>query len=324
MSNSHEDHHDHDHGGLGHVHGSTHGPQLVASLLVTILFVIGEAIAGSRANSLALLSDAGHNASDALALGLAAYAIWVAKKPASSRNTFGFHRVAILTALFNAVSLVVISVIILIEAWKLFVKPEPVVGNLMIWVALISVFMNTVIAWALQGGAKNSINVRAAFIHMIGDAASAAAVVVAGFIVKQTGWVYADPVVAVLIAVFILYTAWGIVSEATNILLEGTPKGLDVNKMVAAMQAVGPVLSVHDIHVWTVSDGMHFLSCHVELAAGSTIENSSSVVRDLCELLAHDFDISHATIQTEIEGMCHKEGSERPIFCGDSSVKHIH
>lgn len=186
MSENHDHCHHH---GLVHVHGSTQGPRLALSLLVTLSFVIGEAVAGYRANSLALLSDAGHNASDALALGLAAYAIWVAKKPANKKNTYGYHRVAILTALFNAVSLVAISFVIFAEAWRLFLKPESVGGDLMIRVALVSVFMNTVIAWALQDGAKDSLNVRAAFIHMVGDAASAAAVVVAGFIVKQTGWV---------------------------------------------------------------------------------------------------------------------------------------
>ena len=174
---------------------------------------------------MALMSDAGHNASDALALGLAAYAIWVARKPANKKNTYGYHRVAILTALFNAVSLVVIAAIIFVEAGHLFLKPEPSQGSLMVWVALVSVFMNTVIAWALAGGAKESLNMRAAFVHMAGDAMSAVAVVIAGLVVKQTGWMYADPVVSVLIGLFILYTACGIVRDATNILLEASPKG---------------------------------------------------------------------------------------------------
>lgn len=321
MSENHDHCHHH---GLVHVHGSTQGPRLALSLLVTLSFVIGEAVAGYRANSLALLSDAGHNASDALALGLAAYAIWVAKKPANKKNTYGYHRVAILTALFNAVSLVAISFVIFAEAWRLFLKPESVGGDLMIRVALVSVFMNTVIAWALQDGAKDSLNVRAAFIHMVGDAASAAAVVVAGFIVKQTGWVYADSVVSVLIGAFILYTAWGIVREATNILLEATPKGLDLDGMVNAMLSIEPVRAVHDVHCWSVSDGMNYMSCHVELPAGSSIEDSSLVVQKLCTLLAHDFKIAHATIQTEVEGACHQHSDAAPRFCEDTSLSHAH
>jgi cobalt-zinc-cadmium efflux system protein len=295
-----------------HIHGSTEGPLLIVSLVVTSLFVLGEAIAGYAAHSLALISDAGHNASDALALGLAAYAIWVAKKPANAKNTYGYHRVAILTALFNAVSLVIIGVIILVEAFELLRNPAPVVGSLMIVVAGISVLMNTVIAKLLSAGAKTSLNMRAAYIHMAGDALSAAAVVVAGFVVRSTGWVYADPLASALIGLFILYSAWGIVRESVSILLESTPRSVDLDRMVAAMETVPTVNSVHDVHVWTVSDGMHYLSCHVELPEGSSIEQVSNVVGQLNELLAHDYGIAHATIQAEVEGTC----LNNPRFCG--------
>ncbi|MHB8637769.1 MAG: cation diffusion facilitator family transporter [Fimbriimonadaceae bacterium] len=315
--------HDHDGHGHGHIHGSTNGPRLLASLGVTIAFVIGEGIAGYRANSLSLLSDAGHNAGDALALGLAAYAIWVAKKPANKNNTYGYHRVAILTALFNAVTLAVISLVILLEAGRLLLRPEPVVGSLMVWVALASVFLNTVIALALRGGSTDSLNMRAAYIHMAGDAGSAVAVVVAGLVVQRTGWVYADPAVSVLIAAFILYTAWGIVRDSTNILLEASPKGLDVDRMVEAMCGVPAVLAVHDVHVWTVSDGMNYLSCHVELPTGCSIEDSSAVVQTLSELLARDFRVAHATIQTEVEGTCHTDVTDAR-FCDPTRVKRRH
>jgi len=309
MSHSCSDHH---HPGGMHIHGSTEGPLLIVSLVVTSLFVLGEAVAGFAAHSLALISDAGHNANDALALGLAAYAIWVAKKPADAKNTYGYHRVAILTALFNAVSLVIIGVIILVEAFELLRNPSPVVGSLMIVVAGISVLMNTVIAKLLSAGAKTSLNMRAAYIHMAGDALSAAAVVVAGFVVRSTGWVYADPLASALIGLFILYSAWGIVRESVSILLESTPRSVDLDRMVAAMETVPTVNSVHDVHVWTVSDGMHYLSCHVELPEGSSIEQVSNVVGQLNELLAHDYGIAHATIQAEVEGTC----LNNPRFCG--------
>lgn len=294
-----------------HVHGATHGPMLIVSLVVTTLFVLGEAIAGYAANSLALISDAGHNASDALALGLAACAIWVAKKPANAKNTYGYHRVAILTALFNAVSLVVIGVVILVESFELLRSPQRVVGSLMIGVAIVSVLMNTVIAKLLSAGAKTSLNMRAAYIHMAGDALSAAAVVVAGFVVRSTGWVYADPIASALIGIFILYSAWGIVRESVAILLEATPRDLDFDRMVEAMEAVPTVGAVHDVHVWTVSDGMNYLSCHVELPEGSSIEEVTVAIGHLNELLAHDFGIAHATIQAEVTGTC----EENPRFC---------
>jgi len=306
-----------------HVHGATHGPRLILSLVVTLAFVAFEGVAGWLSHSLALMSDAGHNASDALALGLAAYAIWIGKRPSNKDKTFGYHRVAILTALFNSLSLIVIAVVIFVEAGELFRTPQAVTPSLMIWVAAVSVVMNTLIAWALSGGAKETLNMRAAFIHMVGDAASAAAVIVAGIVVKLTGWVYADPLVSVMIGVFIIYTAWGVSRDAANILLESTPKDLDVDKMVGAIEALEPVRHVHDIHVWTVGDGMNYLSCHVELPKETTITAASALVQRLNTLLAHDFGIAHATIQTEVEGTCTSEFN-RPRFCDESSVRHSH
>lgn len=321
-SSEHDEHagHDHHHGAGGHVHGATQGPLLWISLVITLVFVVGEYIAGRRANSLALISDAGHNLSDALALGLAAYAVWIARKPANARKTYGYHRVAILTALFNAVTLIVIGILILVEAWHLFQNPETVNGTLMMWVAGIAVLMNTVIAYLLQAGAKDSMNMRAAFIHMAGDALSALGVVIAGIIVRKTGWHYADPAVSVLIAVFILYSSWGIVRDATDILLEGTPKDLDVAKMVAAMRQVPQVQAVHDLHTWTVSDGMNYLSCHVVVAQSCTLPECSKLIQALNELLYHDFQIAHATIQTELSGHCVGLSEQHPLFCGEAAV----
>src|SRR6185503_16390675 len=136
--------------------------------------------------------------------------------------------------------------------------PEPVGSTLMIAVALVAVVMNTVIAYALMGDAKHSLNSRAAFVHMAGDALSSGAVVIAGLVVRTTGWVYADPTVSLLIAAFILYSAWGVVGDATDILMESTPKGIDVERLVAGIKSVPPVCDVHDLHIWTVGDGLHF------------------------------------------------------------------
>ncbi len=283
----------------GHTHGATSGRLLWISLGLTAAFVVAEVFFGLRAHSLALLSDAGHNASDALALGLAAYAVWVARRPANSGKTFGYHRVAILTALINATTLIVIALGILGEAWQSFLHPHPVQGSLMIEVAVVAVLMNTVIAYWLQGDAHSSLNSRAAFVHMAGDALSSLGVVIAGVVIKYTNWPLADPLVSVLIAAFIFHSSWGIIGEATNILLEGAPKGLDLNALVRSMLAVPPVCGVHDLHVWTVGDGMHFLSCHVVLPDTVTMEESASVTAALNASLQEKFGIGHATIQTE-------------------------
>ncbi len=286
----------------GHTHGATSGRGLWLSLGMTGAFVAAEAYFGHRAHSLALISDAGHNVSDALALGLAAYAVWVARRPASPGKTFGYHRVAILTALANAAALVVIALGILVGAFAAFEHPQPVQGTLMIWVAAFGVLMNTVIAKQLQGDSKHSLNARAAYVHMAGDALSSLGVVLAGFLIKATGWTFADPLVSLLIAGFILYSSWGIIGEATNILMEGTPKGMEVEALAAAIKSTPPVLDVHDMHVWTVSDGLHFLSCHVVLPSDCTVSESQSIVAVLNERLHDDFGIGHATIQTETVG----------------------
>lgn len=308
---------------VGHVHGPTSGKKLWISLIVTLAFVVGEAFAGWVSHSLALLSDAGHNLSDALALGLAAYAIWIARKPATARHTYGYHRVAILTALFNAATLVVIALWIGVEAYQRFRHPEPIHGSLMIWVATVAVLMNTVIAVALSGDAKNSLNSRAAFIHMAGDAISSLAVVIAGVIVHYTNWVYADPLVSVLIAAFILYSAVGIVRDATDILMEATPKDLNVGELVAGIKTVSPVCDVHDLHVWTVGDGLRFLSCHVALPATCSLEQCAAIVDTLNHKLHDDFGIEHATIQTEIEGLC-KMTEATDLYCAMEGHAHEH
>lgn len=304
----------------GHVHGPTSGRKMWLSLVVTLLFVIGEAIAGVASHSLALLSDAGHNLSDALALGLAGFAIWIAQRPATATRTYGYHRAAILTALFNAVSLIVLSIWIGVEAWRHFVHPEPVGGAMMIWVALVAVLMNTVITVALSGDAKHSLNHRAAFIHMAGDALSSFAVVIAGIVIHYTDWVYADALVSALIAVFILYSAWGVVVDATDILMENTPKGVDVDELVAGIRNIAPICDVHDLHIWTVGDGLHFLSCHVVLPANYTLEQCAAVVETINKTLHDKYAIGHATIQTEVEGCCPK--AENLLLCGLETHAH--
>jgi len=300
------------------VHGPTEGPALWLSLIITAVFVLGEAFAGYVSHSLALLSDAGHNFSDAFALGLAAYAMWIARRPSNAGKTYGYHRASILTALFNASTLLVIAAVILIEAVRLIRHPEPVHGELMMWVAAVSVLMNTVIAFLLRGGADHSLNVRAAYIHMAGDALSAVGVLLAGWVVKSTGWVYADPVVSLLIAGFIAWSSMGVVRDATNILLEGSPKGLDVEAMIAAMRTVARVQDVHHVHVWTVSDHMNFLSAHVEVSEARTLEECGAIVHELNELLLRRFQIAHATIQVELAGACSGECRLDPTHCGSA------
>ncbi len=305
----------------GHVHGPTSGKRLWISLAVTLLFCAGEAIAGYLSHSLALMSDAGHNVSDAVALGLAAYAVAAVRKPAGGRHTYGYVRVSTLTALFNSTTLVVIALVIAVEAVIRFRHPEPIVGNLMIGVACISVLMNTVIAIALAGDAKHSLNNRAAFIHMAGDALSAVAVVIAGVIVRATGWLYADPIVSLLIAAFIFWSAIGIVREASDVLMEKAPKGLDPVRLAESIGAVEPVCGVHDVHVWTMGESRNLLSCHVALPAAYTLLETTAIVARIGKMLHDDFGIEHATIQPEEDGLC-KLSQAETVFCTMKAHSH--
>jgi cobalt-zinc-cadmium efflux system protein len=275
--------------------------KLKLSMLLTFGFVIIEMLAGVRANSLALVSDAGHNFTDGLALALSWYALCVARKPATPTRTYGYHRVGILTALFNAVTLLVIAVFIFLEAFHLFRHPATVASVPMIAVASVAFVMNTVIALALRGEAAGNVNMRSAFIHMAGDALSSLGVVLAGVVIHYTGWAYADPLISVLIGLFIVYSSWGIVMETVNVLLEGTPRGLDIHDMAQAMMAVPGVVDVHDLHVWTIADGMNALSCHLRVDEAD-LRGAARVVQEVKGVLAADYAVGHATIETECSG----------------------
>jgi cobalt-zinc-cadmium efflux system protein len=287
--------------GHGHDHGSATGKRLLFSVIITVAFVIGEAVAGYFSNSLALLSDAGHNFADALALILSWYALWIAQRPSSAKRSFGNHRVGILVALVNAVSLVVIALLIFWEAATRFRYPEPVQSKPMIIVALIAVLLNTVISLWLRSAAKKDLNIRSAYMHMLGDAISAAGVVAAGVVVAFTGASIADPVVSVLIGLLILWSSWGILKESVNVLLESVPEGIEMETVERAIGTVAGVLAVHDLHVWAVGSGMLCCSCHISVEEQS-VRSGENVLRAVAEKLKHDFGISHSTIQVEVEG----------------------
>jgi len=287
--------HSHDHG------ASPTGRLLLLSVFITIAFVIGEAAAGYFSNSLALLSDAGHNFADALALILSWYGLWIARRPSSAKRTYGYHRVGILVALVNAVSLVMIALLIFWEAASRLRHPEPVQSTPMIVVALIAILLNTVISLWLRRAAKHDLNVRSAYMHMLGDAISAAGVVVAGVIVAFTGASIADPVVSVLIGLLILWSSWGILKESVNVLLEGIPEGMDMKTVEQRINDVHGVLAVHDLHVWTVGSGMICCSCHITVEEQS-VRSGENVLRAVTKELEHDFGISHTTIQVEVGG----------------------
>jgi cobalt-zinc-cadmium efflux system protein len=303
--------HQHDH------HQSLTGRRLVLSIAITFCFVVGEAIAGFYSHSLALISDAGHNFADVVALFLAWYGLWMSRRPATAERTFGYHRVGILTALLNAVSLVVIALLIFWEAIQRLRQPEPVQTTLMIVVALIAVAMNTIISLWLKGESKHDVNVRGAYVHMLGDAFSATGVVIAGVVVATTGSYIADPLVSILIGVFIVWSSWGILKESVNVLLEGIPEGMIMGNLEHTIASVHGVLAVHDLHVWTIGSGVVCCSCHI-MVAEQSIRSGEQVLRAVKEELRHHFGITHTTIQVEVEGC-----AEDDMYCTMKAHRHV-
>jgi cobalt-zinc-cadmium efflux system protein len=215
--------------------------------------------------------------------------------------TYGYHRVGILAALVNAVSLVVISLLIIWEAVDRLRNPEEVHGWLMIVVAAIAIVVNLLIGFWLQAGAKHDINVRSAYLHMIGDAVSAFGVVLAGIVVVVSGWHLADPIVSFLIAGLILWSSWGVLKESVSVLLEATPYGMDMHAVEKCIASVPGVLNVHDLHVWTVGPGAVACSCHI-LVAEQSIREGQQILKAVVEKLHHHHSINHSTVQVEVEG----------------------
>ncbi|MBZ5684898.1 MAG: cation diffusion facilitator family transporter [Acidobacteriia bacterium] len=281
-----------------HVHG--HGSPtrvLKISLGVTLAYIVLLVVAGVRAHSLALLSEAGHNLSDFLALALSLVAVYFQSRPASSTKTFGYHRAGVLAALVNATSLVGVSFFIFYEAFKRLQHPEHVQASVMMWVAAAGVVMNGVIALLLyrSGG---DVNIRSALLHEVGDTLSTAAVIAGGWAILLTKDYWIDSVLSVAIGVLILWSGLGIVRETLNILLEGTPRGMKLEKIDLAIRTVAGVNDVHDLHVWSIGSETHALSCHISIA-DIPPSVSERILRDVKERLLRDFRIDHTTIQFE-------------------------
>jgi cobalt-zinc-cadmium efflux system protein len=281
-----------------HVHGGGSPTRVLKiSLGVTLVYIALLVVAGVRAHSLALLSEAGHNLSDFLALLLSLVAVYFQSRPANSTKTYGYQRAGVLAALVNAGSLVVVSFFIFYEAFRRLQHPEHVQASLMMWVAAAGVVMNGAIALLLyrSGG---DVNIRSALLHELGDTLSTAAVIAGGWVILATGNYWIDPALSIGIGALILWSGFGIVRETLNILLEGTPRGMQLEKIESAIRAIEGVNDVHDLHVWSIGSESHALSCHVSIA-DIPPSVSERILRDVKECLLLNFRIDHTTIQFE-------------------------
>lgn len=289
--------------GAGHTHGPPAAGQnrkrLAITLALVLLYMGAEVVGGILTNSLALLADAGHMLSDAAALGLALFAIWFARRPATASHTFGYYRTEILAALANGATLVAISIYIFVEAYQRFREPPQVEGGLMMAIAAGGLVINLAGLLILRGGRDESLNVRGAWLHVLTDMLGSIQALVAGGLIWWLGWNWADPVASVLIGLLVVYSSWELLKESVGVLMQKAPGRIDVDELRSSILHLDGVTAICDMHVWTVTSGLESMSAHVTVEDGRVGREMLQRVRDL----VHDrFGIDHVTIQLEPEG----------------------
>ena len=290
--------------------------RMALSLGITLAFVFIEIAAGIFANSLALLTDAAHNFTDVLALALSWWAIRLTTQPANQKKTYGYHRAGILAALANSTTLVVIALGIFYEAYQRFINPPKVQADVLIGVGVLAVIINVVTAFLVRKGAEHDLNIRSAFLHLMGDVLSTVGAVIAGVVIYFTAWNWLDPLVSVLIGLLILWNAWGIVREAIDILMESTPTDIDTDEMLKDVLDLEDVHGVHDLHIWSITQNMRTLSAHL-VTDDIPISEGTLIQSKVNEILYHKYGVSHATLQLEC-GECMPSS----LNCGITGANH--
>jgi cobalt-zinc-cadmium efflux system protein len=303
------------HHGHPHAHGHSHGHdhphshdrardlgrrRLMLVLSITAVFMVVEFVGGWIANSLALMADAGHMLSDVAALGLSAFALWFSRRPATPDMTYGYMRIEILAALVNGATLFVISVLILWQAYARFREPQIVEGLLMLGVAGAGLLVNIVAAFLLHSSSGHNLNLRGAYLHVLGDLLGSVGAITAALVILATGWMPADPIISVIVALLILGGAWRLVRESVDVLLEAVPRHIDMSAVEAAIRRIPGVEEVHDLHVWTLTSGFLAMSGHTVIRDPARHRETIGAVHDLMHT---DFGISHVTIQVEHKAM---------------------
>ncbi|HEX6867199.1 MAG TPA: cation diffusion facilitator family transporter [Candidatus Limnocylindrales bacterium] len=284
---------------MTHAHRSAAGAdrrRLAIVFTLTAIVLVIEAIGGVMANSLALLADAGHLFTDVVGIGLALAAIWVAGRPATLNRTFGFLRAEVVAAVINAVLLFGVAAVVLIGAVRRLAEPPEIATGLMLGVAVVGLIFNAISLGLLHDAQRRSLNMRGAYLEVLGDLAGSIAVIVAAVVIGLTGWTGADAVASVLIGLLIVPRTWRLLRDGLDVLLEATPKGVDLDLVRSHILGAPGVADVHDLHAWTITSGMNVVSAHVVLQGDA---DPPAVLDELCRCLAGDFDIEHSTFQLE-------------------------
>ncbi|UGV26970.1 cation transporter [Rhodopseudomonas boonkerdii] len=289
------------HGGGSHgTAAAKHSTRLAIALAMTATYMVAEIVGGLITGSLALLADAAHMATDVVGLGLALLAIRFAARPATPQRTYGFLRMEVLSALTNAVILLLLTIYIIYEAYQRFLAPPEILSGPMLIVALIGLAVNLVSMWLLMDGSKESLNVKGAYFEVLGDMLGSVGVIAASLIIMFTGWQLADPLIGAGIGLFIVPRTWILLKQAVNILMEATPANVDVEKMTATLGTIPGVTAVHDLHVWTITSGTDAMSGHLVVQDASRWRE---VLREAQTRVRKEFGIDHVTIQVEDEAM---------------------
>ena len=293
--------HAHSHSHAGHAHPMPGSGVMAGAVAASLLLVAVELTGGVMGHSIALISDAVHNLTDVPSLAIAWFAMRMAERPADAEKTFGYHRVGTLAAFVNAIILVVISGFLFYEAWQRFRNPEPVHVGIMMVISLVALVINSGITLAVVRG-RRDLNVRAIFIHNLGDALSNIAILGGALIIRATAAQWLDPLLGVAIGAMVLWSSVGILREASHILLEGLPRGMELETVAKAILAVSGAQEVHDIHIWTLGTDLYALSCHVR-SPDMHLDQCEDLLQKIRAKLADDFHISHTTIQFERAGL---------------------
>ena len=290
-----------------HSHDANKKTLFIAFIIITFFMVV-EAVGGVLTNSLALLADAGHMLSDAISLGIAVMAFTLGERAANYSKTYGYKRFEILAAVFNGVTLILISGFIFYEAAGRFMNPPEVASYGMLAIATVGLLVNILVAWMLMrsGSTKDNLNMRAAFLHVIGDLLGSVGAIAAALVMIIFGWGIADPLASVIVAVLILISGWRVTKDALHVLMEGTPVSVDLEAIVSRIKNIREVKGIHDLHVWTITSGMNALSAHVVVDGEMTVSECKALLHRIEHELEQD-DIGHVTIQIESGAHSHDE-----------------
>lgn len=307
-----------------HSHSRNKKTLLIAFLIITSFMVV-EAIGGYLTNSLALLADAGHMLSDSISLGVGYLAFSIGEKAADQMKTYGYKRFEILAAVFNGATLVLISLYIFYEAYRRFSDPPEIATSGMLAIAIIGLLVNILVAWILMrgGDTKENLNLRAAFLHVLSDLLGSVGAITAALLIIFFGWAWADPLASVVVAILVLISGWRVTKEAVHVLMEGTPKNVDLEQVAQAIEALPAVKSIHDLHVWSITSGKNAMSGHVVVKEHISFKDSQQVLRDIEHALL-ELKIGHVTVQLETVDHPHDDSIRCQGQDGHDAAGHHH